>query len=41
LYYVPYGSIGTGASYEPLPLPVITNPLEQPGAVLRPAPVGE
>jgi serine/threonine protein kinase len=40
-YYVPYGSIGTGASYEPLPLPVITNPVEQPGAVLRPVSAGE
>jgi serine/threonine protein kinase len=36
-YYIPYGSIGTGATYEPLPLPEITNPRERPGAVLRPA----
>jgi hypothetical protein len=37
LYYIPYGSIGTGAKYEPLPLPVITNPREKPQPVLRPA----
>jgi tRNA A-37 threonylcarbamoyl transferase component Bud32 len=37
LYYVPYGSIGTGATYEPLPLPEISNPREQPQPVLRPA----
>jgi serine/threonine protein kinase len=37
LYYIPYGSIGTGATYEPLPLPEITNPREQPQPVLRPA----
>ncbi len=37
LYYIPYGSIGTGASYEPLPLPEITNPREKPQPVLRPA----
>jgi hypothetical protein len=40
-YYIPYGSIGTGASYEPLPLPEITDPREQPQAVLRPAASGE
>ncbi len=37
IYYIPYGSIGTGASYEPLPLPIITNPREKPQPVLRPA----
>jgi serine/threonine protein kinase len=37
LYYIPYGSIGTGAAYEPLPLPEITNPREKPQPVLRPA----
>jgi len=37
LYYIPYGSIGTGATFEPLPLPAITNPREQPLPVLRPA----
>jgi serine/threonine protein kinase len=40
-YYIPYGSIGTGATYEPLPLPEITDPREQPQAVLRPATTGE
>jgi len=37
LYYIPYGSIGTGATYEPLPLPIITDPREKPQPVLRPA----
>ncbi len=37
LYYIPYGSLGTGAVYEPLPLPVITDPREKPQPVLRPA----
>jgi serine/threonine protein kinase len=37
LYYVPYGSIGTGATFEPLPLPEISDPREQPQPVLRPA----
>ncbi|MCI0520127.1 MAG: serine/threonine protein kinase [Chloroflexi bacterium] len=37
LYYVPYGSIGTGASYTPLPLPEITDPREKPQPALRPA----
>jgi Tol biopolymer transport system component len=37
LYYVPYGSIGTGGSYEPLPLPEISDPEEKPQPVLRPA----
>jgi serine/threonine protein kinase len=37
LYYIPYGSIGTGATFESMPLPEITNPREQPQPVLRPA----
>ena len=37
LYLISYGSIGTGAKYEPLPLPVIENPKESPQPVLRPA----
>lgn len=37
LYYIPYGTIGTGGKYEPLPLPVITDPREKPQPVLRPA----
>jgi len=37
LYYIAYGSIGSGAQYEPLPLPVLTNPREKPQPVLRPA----
>jgi serine/threonine protein kinase len=35
LYYIPYGRIGTGARFEPLPLPEIINQREQPQAVLR------
>jgi serine/threonine protein kinase len=37
LYYIPFGSIGTGEQYEPLPLPEITDPRERPQPVLRPA----
>lgn len=37
LYYIPYGSVGSNAKYEPLPLPEITNPREKPLPVLRPA----
>jgi serine/threonine protein kinase len=37
LYYIPYGSLGTGATYQPLPLPEISDPREQPQPVLRPA----
>lgn len=37
LYYIPVASIGTGASYEPLPLPPIDDPRESPWPVLRPA----
>ncbi len=36
LYYLSYGSFGTGAKYQPLPLPAFTNPKEAPQAVLRP-----
>jgi serine/threonine protein kinase len=36
LYYIPFGSIGTGERYEPLPLPEITDPKESPQPVLRP-----
>ena len=37
LYLIPYGTIGSGATYQPLPLPIFTNPREAPRAVLRPA----
>ena len=37
LYYIPYGSLGTGVTYEPLPLPEIGDPKEKPQPVLRPA----
>jgi serine/threonine protein kinase len=37
LYYIPFGSIGTGQNYEPLPLPEITDAKERPQPVLRPA----
>ncbi len=37
LYLIPYGSMGTGAQYQPLPLPEITNPREKPHPILRPA----
>jgi hypothetical protein len=37
LYYIPFGSIGTGEQYEPLQLPEITDPRERPQPVLRPA----
>jgi serine/threonine protein kinase len=38
LYYIPYGTIGTGATYQPLPLPetFFTNPREKPQPALRP-----
>ena len=36
LYFIPYGSLGTGAAYLPLPIPDITDPREQPQPVLRP-----
>lgn len=40
IYYIPYGTIGTGASYNPLPLPELffENPKEKPQPVLRPVP---
>ena len=38
LYYVPYGTMGTGATYTPLALPaeLLTNPRDYVEAVLRP-----
>jgi hypothetical protein len=38
LYYISYGSIGTGSKYTPLPLPdsVLTNITEHPDPALRP-----
>lgn len=37
IYLVPFGSIGTGVRYDPLPLPDILNPQEKPQPILRPA----
>jgi serine/threonine protein kinase len=37
LYYIPFGSIGTGETYEPLPLPEIINLNGWPQPALRPA----
>jgi hypothetical protein len=37
IYYIPFGTIGTGAAYTPLPLPGYTDPREDPQAVLRKA----
>jgi serine/threonine protein kinase len=39
MYYVSYGSVGTGAKYTPLPLPdgVLSNPADHPEPALRPA----
>jgi len=37
LYYIPVASIGSGASYDPLPLPPIDDPQESPWPALRPA----
>jgi len=39
LYLIPYSSIGTGATYDPIPLPegFLINPKEKPQPVLRPA----
>jgi serine/threonine protein kinase len=37
IYYIPYGTIGTGAKYDPLPIPEFMNPKEQPQAILRKA----
>lgn len=38
LFYVPYGTIGTGTSYKPFDLPpeLFTNPRDNPDPVLRP-----
>ena len=41
LCLLPFGSIGTGAQYHPLPLPDITNPREKPQPILRPAQVSD
>lgn len=40
MYYIPYGTIGSGATYQPLPLPELffENNKEKPQPVLRPAP---
>lgn len=35
IYYIPYGTIGSGAKYEPLPLPANSNPKELPMLILR------
>jgi serine/threonine-protein kinase len=39
LYYIPFGSIGTGVRYTPIPLPegFLSNPREKPLPALRPA----
>jgi serine/threonine protein kinase len=39
LFYVPFGTIGTGAKYTPLPLPagMFSRPADHPEPVLRPA----
>jgi len=39
LYLIPYSSIGTGVTYDPIPLPegFFTNPKEKPQPALRPA----
>lgn len=39
LYLIPYGSLGTEAQYQPLPLPEITDPREKPHPILRPVQV--
>jgi hypothetical protein len=36
LYLIPYGDIGSGTDFQPLPLPEISNPREKPQPVLRP-----
>ncbi len=41
LYMIPYGSLGTGAKYTPLPLPEISDPRAKPYPILRPAKLGE
>jgi tRNA A-37 threonylcarbamoyl transferase component Bud32 len=39
LYYIPFGSVGTGATYTPLPLPdgILANISDHPDPALRPA----
>lgn len=37
LYYIPFGSLGTGVAYQPLPIPALTDPREQPQPALRPS----
>jgi hypothetical protein len=39
LFYVSYGSVGTGAKYTAFPLPadILSNPLDHPEPALRPA----
>jgi predicted Ser/Thr protein kinase len=37
IYLVPYGSIGTGTTYTPLPLPAFTDPRVKPMPIFRPA----
>jgi WD40 repeat protein len=37
IYLIPFGSIGSGATYEPLPLPIISDARAKPQPVLRPA----
>ena len=39
LYLIPYGTVGTGIKYEPIPLPegFFPDPREKPQAILRPA----
>ncbi len=36
LYYIPFGTIGTGEQYQPLPLPEFTDSKERPQPQLRP-----
>lgn len=36
-YIIPFGTIGTGVAYQPIPLPPITDPKTAPEAALRPA----
>lgn len=36
-YLIPYGTIGTGEEYQPMPLPDITEPKADPQPILRPA----
>ncbi len=43
LYIIPYGTLGTGLQYAPIPLPddFFTDPKESPQPVLRPAQIGD